>query len=54
MNNECSCNRRTAVATLAGTGIALLGGVGAFAQGDAKSTRGRWTRRRRPSGTDRN
>jgi rieske iron-sulfur protein len=39
MNNECSCNRRTAVATLAGTGIALLGGVGAFAQGDAKSTR---------------
>jgi Rieske Fe-S protein len=39
MNNECSCNRRTAVATLAGTGMALLTGVGALAQSDPKRMR---------------
>lgn len=37
--NDCSCNRRTAVATLAGAGVALLGGVGALAQSDPKSIR---------------
>lgn len=40
MNDGCSCNRRAAVATLVGTGVALLrGGVGALAQSDPKSTR---------------
>jgi Rieske Fe-S protein len=39
MSGECSCNRRAAVATLVGTGVALLGGIGALAQSDPKSTR---------------
>jgi Rieske Fe-S protein len=39
MSDECSCNRRAAIATLAGTGMALLGGVGALAQSDPKSMR---------------
>ena len=38
MNGDC-CNRRAAVATLVGTGVALLGGVGALAQSDPKSMR---------------
>lgn len=39
MSGECSCNRRAAVATLAGAGMALLGGIGALAQSDPKSMR---------------
>lgn len=39
MSGECSCNRRAAVATLAGAGIVLLGGIGALAQSDPKSMR---------------
>ena len=39
MSDQCSCNRRAAVATLAATGMALLGGAGAFAQSDPKSMR---------------
>jgi Rieske Fe-S protein len=39
MSDQCSCNRRAAIATLAGTGMALLSGVGALAQSDPKSTR---------------
>ncbi|MBD5657226.1 MAG: Rieske 2Fe-2S domain-containing protein, partial [Candidatus Eremiobacteraeota bacterium] len=39
MSDRCSCTRRAAVATLASTGMALLGGVGAFAQSDPKTTR---------------
>jgi rieske iron-sulfur protein len=39
MNDKCSCNRRAAIATLAGTGLALLGGVAARAQSDPKSMR---------------
>ncbi|GAC1302391.1 MAG: Rieske (2Fe-2S) protein [Vulcanimicrobiaceae bacterium] len=39
MSGECSCSRRAAVASLAGAGIALLGGIGAFAQSDPKSMR---------------
>ncbi|GAC1564098.1 MAG: Rieske (2Fe-2S) protein [Vulcanimicrobiaceae bacterium] len=39
MSGECSCNRRAAVATLACTGMALLGGIGALAQSDPKSLR---------------
>jgi rieske iron-sulfur protein len=39
MNSQCSCNRRAAIATLAGAGVALLGGAGALAQSDPKSMR---------------
>ncbi len=39
MSDPCSCNRRTAVATLVGTGVALLGGARALAQSDPKSLR---------------
>ncbi len=39
MNGECSCNRSTAVATIAGAGIVMLGGVSALAQSDGKSMR---------------
>jgi rieske iron-sulfur protein len=40
MSDPCSCNRRAAVATLVGTGMALLGGgVNALAQSDPKSMR---------------
>ncbi len=39
MSDQCACNRRAAIATLAGTGIALLGGIGALAQSDPKATR---------------
>ncbi len=39
MSDHCSCNRRAALATIAGTGLTLLGGGGAFAQSDPKSTR---------------
>jgi Rieske Fe-S protein len=39
MSDQCSCNRRAAIATLASTGVALLGGVGALAQSDPKSMR---------------
>lgn len=38
MNGGC-CNRRAAVATLVGTGVALFGGVAALAQSDPKSVR---------------
>ncbi len=40
MSGDCSsCNRRAAVATLVGTGVALFGGLGALAQSDPKSMR---------------
>ena len=39
MSGECSCNRRAAVATLVGTGVVLLGGIGALAQSDPKNMR---------------
>ena len=39
MSEQCSCNRHAAVATLVGTGMALLGGMGALAQSDPKSMR---------------
>ena len=39
MSSDCSCNRRAAVAMLAGAGLTLLGGIGALADDDPKSMR---------------